>query len=73
MFRSRYNEIRPHWALVPVDGADPVTPQAVYVHGHAVQLPKWQGWAKAARAKLREMIDGAHLPLSAVEEIAGAS
>ena len=73
MFRCRYNEVRPHWALVPVEGSDPVTPQDIYVYGYAVQLPKWQAWAKAAREKLREMIDGAHLPLTAIEKTAGAS
>ena len=60
VFRHRYNEIRPHWALTPIDGGDPLTPHDVYVHGQGVQLPKWQGWAKAAKAKLREMSQGAH-------------
>jgi transposase InsO family protein len=64
-FRSRYNEVRPHWALLPVTGGDPLTPADVYVQGQAVQLPKWQGWAKAAREKLKQMAEGAHLPLGA--------
>ena len=50
-FRQRYNTIRPHWALTPVEGGDPVTPLEVYAQGRAVQLPKWQGWAKAAKKK----------------------
>jgi len=62
LFRHRYNEVRPHWALQPEDGGDVVTPADVYVHGCAVRLPKWQGWAKAARAKLAAMVAGAHLP-----------
>ena len=33
VFRRRYNEVRPHWALVPPEGGDPVTPANVYVHG----------------------------------------
>ncbi len=61
-FRNRYNQIRPHWALVPIEGGDPVTPEDVYVHAQAVQLPKWQGWAKAAKEKLRKMVEGAHFP-----------
>lgn len=73
VFRRRYNEVRPHWALVPVEGGDPVTPEDVYVHGQAVQLPKWQGWARAARQKLHDMIDGAHVPVSAAEGTAWAS
>ncbi len=65
VFRRRYNEVRPHWALVPPEGGDPVTPADVYVHGQAVGLPKWQGWAKAAREKLRKMTEDLHFPLPA--------
>lgn len=54
-FRQRYNEIRPHWALVPEAGGDPVTPQEVYGGTIAVQLPAWQGWAKAAKEKLEKL------------------
>ena len=61
-FRDRYNQVRPHWALVPIEGGDPVTPEDVYVHAQAVQLPKWQGWAKAAKEKLLKMVEGAHFP-----------
>ena len=63
-FRRRYNGIRPHWALEPAGGGDVVTPQEVYVQGCAVKLPRWQGWAKAAREKLAAMVAGAHLPTS---------
>jgi putative transposase len=56
VFRQRYNEIRPHWALTPPTGGDPVTPADVYVHGVEVQLPRWQGWAKAAKEKLENMM-----------------
>lgn len=73
VFRQRYNEIRPHWALLPPGGGDPLTPHEVYAQGRAVELPKWQGWAKAAKKKLEEMTAGAHLPLSklpAVEQVA---
>jgi len=63
-FRCRYNGVRPHWALEPLGGGDVVTPQDVYVHGCAVKLPKWQGWAKAAKEKLAAMVAGAHLPTS---------
>ena len=62
VFRRRYNEVRPHWALVPPEGGDPVTPADVYVHGQAVGLPKWQGWAKAARQKLNAIVEDAHFP-----------
>ena len=63
--RSRtrlYNEVRPHWALVPPEGGDPVTPAEVYVHRQRVGLPKRQGWAKAAREKLNAIIEDAHFP-----------
>lgn len=68
VFRRRYNEIRPHWALTPAEGGDPVTPLEVSAQGRAVQLPKWQGWAKAAKKKLGEMTAGAHWPLPSNEE-----
>jgi len=55
-FRIRYNTIRPHWALVPDSGGDPMTPRDVYVKGQAIGIPKWQGWAKAAKGKLDRMM-----------------
>ena len=51
-FKKRYNERRPHWALVPEAGGDPMVPLEVYAEGMAIQIPKWQTWAKAAQAKL---------------------
>jgi transposase InsO family protein len=61
-FRKRYNEIRPHWALIPEGGGDVLTPADVYLHGKPVQLPKWQGWAIAAKQKLAALAQGARLP-----------
>ncbi len=55
-FRERYNRRRPHWALVPEGGGDPVTPEDVYVHGLAVTIPQWQGWAREARAHLEQLL-----------------
>jgi transposase InsO family protein len=55
-FRERYNQRRPHWALTPTEGGDPVTPQDVYVHGVAVQIPNWQSWAQAAKARLEQLM-----------------
>jgi putative transposase len=55
-FRVRYNTIRPHWALILQQGGDPMTPHDVYVEGKATAIPKWQGWAKAAKAKLDELM-----------------
>jgi putative transposase len=55
-FHARYNTRRPHWALIPETGGDPLTPQEVYEQGRKVGIPKWQGWAKAAREKLDQMI-----------------
>jgi transposase InsO family protein len=62
VFRQRYNKVRPHWALIPPQGGDPITPSDVYVHAQPVQLPKWQGWAKAAREKLKKMAEALHFP-----------
>ena len=58
-FRMRYNTARPHWALIPEAGGDPVTPEDVYVRGVAVRIPKWQPWAIQARAKLERMMEEA--------------
>jgi putative transposase len=56
-FHQRYNEVRPHWALVPTEGGDPLTPAEVYCERTDIQIPAWQGWAKAARAKLDALLD----------------
>lgn len=56
-FHERYNTKRPHWALVPVEGGDPVTPEDVYVHGQVTRLPRWKGWARAAKKKLDRLIE----------------
>lgn len=59
-FRERYNTRRPHWALVPVEGGDPLVPREVYTtYGQAVQIPRWQSWARAAQAKLEQMMQAA--------------
>ena len=49
-------------AAEPPEAGDPVTPAEVYVHRQRVGLPKWQGWAKAAREKLNAIIEDAHFP-----------
>ena len=58
-FRQRYNQRRPHWALVPTEGGDVVTPDDVYIGGVQTQIPKWQAWAQAAKAELDEMMEQA--------------
>jgi transposase InsO family protein len=55
-FRDRYNCLRPHWALRPEGGGDPLVPAEVYHDGRTVQIPRWQGWARAAKAKLEELL-----------------
>ena len=52
LFRDRYNTLRPHWALKPQSGGDVVTPEAVYRGQIATTIPRWQGWAKDAKARL---------------------
>lgn len=54
-FRERYNRRRPHWALKPLSGGDVMTPTDVYIDGESIQIPRWQGWAKAANAKLEKL------------------
>ena len=53
-FRQRYNHQRPHWALIPEQGGDPVTPEDVYIQGQCIQIPKWQKWAREAKKKLEK-------------------
>ena len=45
-FQERDNTRRPHWALRPEAGGDPLTPEDMYVQGQSVRLPAWQPWAK---------------------------
>jgi len=58
-FRSRYNDRRPHWALIPEEGGDPLVPMEVYTSVCSIQIPKWQGWAKGAKEKLDRMMSEA--------------
>ena len=55
-FRDRYNRERPHWALRPAEGSDPLVPYEVYAEGRRVTIPKWQAWARAAREKLDQLL-----------------
>ena len=55
-FRRRYNYVRPHWALRPQEGGDPLVPADVYVHRRPVQLPRWQPWARVVKRRLDEML-----------------
>jgi len=58
-FRERYNERRPHWALRPAEGGDPLVPAEVYAGGRTIQIPRWQSWARAAQAKLDQLLEEA--------------
>ncbi len=58
-FRLRYNEHRPHWALVPEGGGEPHTPAEVYTNRHRTQVPRWQPWARKAKGKLDQWLNGA--------------
>lgn len=58
-FRARYNERRPHWALIPEAGGDPLVPAEVYAGGRPIRIPRWQAWARAAQAKLKQMLEEA--------------
>jgi hypothetical protein len=46
------SRVRSHWALVPESGGDPATTEEVYTGRVTPQLPRWQGWARAAGKKL---------------------
>jgi putative transposase len=82
-FRERYNTQRPHWALIPESGGDPLVPLEVYAQGRRVQLPRWQTWAKAAQEKLQAMLEAdaagherrecGSLPPASMPELSSAS
>jgi transposase InsO family protein len=55
-FRERYNTRRPHWALVPEEGGDPLVPLEVFGGDRAVRIPRWQPWARGAKARLDELL-----------------
>jgi transposase InsO family protein len=55
-FRARYNGLRPHWALIPEEGGDPLVPAEVYAQARMIATPRWQGWARAAKQKLEELL-----------------
>ena len=55
-WRCQYNTQRPHWALVPEEGGDPWVPAEVYAVGRTIQIPRWQHWARAAQARLEELM-----------------
>ena len=55
-FRERYNDRRPHWALIPEAGGDPLVPREVYVQNRSIQIPRWQTWARAAQQRLEELM-----------------
>ncbi|MCI0563506.1 MAG: hypothetical protein MN733_33950 [Nitrososphaera sp.] len=44
-------------------------PADVYLRGHRVELPMWQGPKEAAKEKLKRMTEGTHRPSSAVPAI----
>jgi putative transposase len=55
-FRDRYNRRRPHGALVPEAGGDPLVPEEVYAGGRTIRIPRWQSWAREAKKKLEAMM-----------------
>ena len=56
-FRTRYNFERPHWALIPAEGGDPLTPDEVYTKRRQAQIPRWQGWAREAKRQMEEQLN----------------
>ena len=56
IFRDRYNEIRPHWALIPEGGGDPGVPLEVYQNQFVPMIPRWQHWARKAKEELDQLL-----------------
>ena len=55
-FRRRYNYPRPHWALKPEEGGDPLVPAEVYIDKRRTQIPRWQPWAREAKKKMEKLL-----------------
>lgn len=53
-YRTKYNTIRPHWALILEQGGDPATPEEVYLGKVKCEIPKWQQWAINAKKIIDE-------------------
>lgn len=51
-FDGRFNERPPHCALVPEGSGGRITPPVVYEGKVRPRLPRWQAWAREAKAKL---------------------
>jgi hypothetical protein len=45
--------------LVPEEGGDVLVPIEVYRDGRKIQIPRWQAWARAAQAKLEQLLGDA--------------
>ena len=56
--RRAGHKVKNRQALIPEDGDDSMTPYDVYVEGKVTVIPKWQGWAKGAKAKLDAIMTG---------------
>ena len=66
------NEVRLHWALAPARGGEALTPAEAWAHGRVVDLPKWKGWAKAAKEKPQNLLGSARFPLTSDTIVAQA-
>ncbi len=55
-FRMWDHATQPHWASILPEGGDLMASHNVYFEDKAMVIPKWQGWAKAEREKLDELI-----------------
>jgi hypothetical protein len=57
-FRVRYNRFRPHWALRPEEGGDPLVPEEAYA-GSCGAATAMAAVREAAKEKLNEMMGAA--------------
>jgi hypothetical protein len=55
-FNVRYTTVRPHWVLVPEEGGDSLVPAELCAGGRAIQILRWQDWARAASARFEKLL-----------------
>ena len=70
-FHVRYNNVRPHWALVPEEGGDPLVPAEVYA-GHSIDSDSaLAGLGTRCKRKAGDVVGGRSMRQPSRRDFAG--